>query len=90
MVCVGVEVPSKTSSTPFTNVTEIWGGKLSVRRLTSSWHYGFDSLAVRALHCAKNSIQAVVRGSRALNSIFTFDKNFNMILFFFQVLMTEI
>ncbi|QHO30024.1 uncharacterized protein DS421_8g229840 [Arachis hypogaea] len=56
MICAGVEVASKACSTPFTKVTVICGGCSSVRRFTSTWHAGFDSLALRELHCAMNSI----------------------------------
>jgi len=78
MACAGVEVASKASSTPLTKVTVICGGKSSVRRLTRSWQAGLDSLALRALHWAKNSIHEATRGSSALNSIFTFERNFNI------------
>ncbi|KAK4434598.1 hypothetical protein Salat_0622600 [Sesamum alatum] len=62
-----------------TKVTVILGGKSSVRRLTWTWQLGFDSLALRALHCAKNSMHEANLGSSALNSILTFDRNFNII-----------
>lgn len=49
-----------------------------MRRFTSTWHAGFDSFALRELHCAKNSMHAAVRGFSGLNSICTFDKNLSI------------
>lgn len=79
MFCA-VDVASNTSSTPLTNVTVICGARCSLPRLTSTSHAGFDSFAFRELHWARNSIHDAARGSNALNSIFTLDRNFNIVM----------
>lgn len=78
MVWAAVLEPSITSSTPLVNVTVIWGWWSSVRLFTVIWQLGLDSLALIELHWARNSSADADLGSKALNSIFTFDKNFNI------------